>query len=119
MATAALAGFPCLYPPVWLPATAQYFARFAVGGVQVEFSTVEVETGSDSMECVGRGPWEHCVLVPCGPFQVPVVRLELRLATELVRDRADRYQPLVDHFATHGFDTGLLERALVAQGLHG
>ncbi|TXK35626.1 hypothetical protein FR742_41255 [Nonomuraea sp. C10] len=66
------------------------------------------------MECIGRGPWQHYVLVPCGPHRVPVVRLELRLATELLRDRPDRYEPLI---ARRGFDPDLLERAMTARGL--
>ncbi len=69
------------------------------------------------MECIGRGPWEHYVLVPCGPHRVPVVRLELRLATELPRDRPDRHEPLIDHLARRGFDPDLLERAMTARGL--
>ncbi|MEW9554036.1 hypothetical protein [Nonomuraea sp. NPDC050783] len=114
---AALAPFPCLYAATWLPESAQYFTRYEVNGVPLEISTVERETDSDGMECVGPGPWRHYVLVPCGPHQVPVVRLELRLATELLRDRPDRYEPLLDHLATHGFDPHLLRTAMTARHL--
>ncbi|MFG1941490.1 hypothetical protein [Nonomuraea sp. NPDC048826] len=114
---AALSAFPCLYAPAYLPESAQYFARYEVDGVHVEVSTVEQETDSDGLECVGRGPWEHYVVVRCGPYRVPVVRLELRLATELLRDRPDRYEPLLDHLAARGFDAALLDRALTARGI--
>ncbi|QYC38275.1 hypothetical protein Nocox_03225 [Nonomuraea coxensis DSM 45129] len=114
---AALSSFPCLHAASWLAASSQYFTRYEVNGVHVEISTVEQETGSDAMECVGRGPWEHYVVIPCGPHRVPVVRLELRLATELRRDRPDRYEPLLDHLAARGFDAGLLNRAMTARGL--
>ncbi|GAA2376269.1 hypothetical protein GCM10010404_35130 [Nonomuraea africana] len=114
---AALSSFPCLYAPSWLPESSQYFARYEVNGVHLEISTVEQETDSDGMECVGRGPWQHFVLITCGSYRVPVVRLELRLATELLRDRSDRYEPLLDHMAAQGFDADLLDRAMTARGL--
>ncbi|MGP3931337.1 hypothetical protein [Nonomuraea sp. KM88] len=114
---AALSPFPCLYAPSWLPESLQYFTRYEVNGVHVEISTVERETDSDGMECVGRGPWQHYVMIACGAYRVPVVRLELRLATELLRDRPDRYEPLLDHLAAHSFDAELLRRAMDAHDL--
>ncbi|TDC04073.1 hypothetical protein E1267_24080 [Nonomuraea longispora] len=41
----------------------------------------------------------------------------LHLATELRRDRPDRYEPLLDHLAAHGFDRDLLNQAMEAHGL--
>ncbi|SEH00475.1 hypothetical protein SAMN05444920_116210 [Nonomuraea solani] len=115
--SAALSSFPCLYPASWLPETSQYFARYEVNGVPLELSTVEQETDSDAMECIGRGPWQHYVLITCGPHQVPVVRLELRLATELLRDRPDRYEPLLDLMAAQGYEPDLLKRAMATHDL--
>ncbi|WP_084964559.1 hypothetical protein [Thermoactinospora rubra] len=114
---AALSSFPCLYAASWLPESSQYFARYDVNGVVVEVSTVEQDTDSDGLECAGRGPWQHYILITCGAHRVPVVRLELRLATELLRDRPDRYEPLLDHMAAQGFDADLLGRAMTARGL--
>jgi hypothetical protein len=111
---AALSAFPCLYPAAWIPVSAQYFARYEVNGAELELSTIEQRADSDDIE-VGSGPWRHYVLIACGSRQVPVVRLELRLVSELLRDRADRYDPLLDHLGTHGFDAGLLRRALDAR----
>lgn len=100
----ALFGFPCLAPPAWVPDARQYFARFQVEEVDVEISTVEQPVNTDTFECIGRGPWEHYVLVSIGKHVVPVVRLELRLITELVRDRPDRYTPLTEHMRRRGAD---------------
>lgn len=111
---AALSSFPCLYTASWLPESSQYFARFEVNGVELELSTVERRVDSDAMECVGSGPWQHYVLITCGSHHVPVVRLELRLGSELLRDRADRYDPLLDYMGTRGFDSDLLQRAMNA-----
>ncbi|MEU9830698.1 hypothetical protein AB0D67_04060 [Streptosporangium sp. NPDC048047] len=111
---AALSSFPCLHPAAWIPESSQYFTRYEIDGVTTEISTVERQTDSDGLECVGPGPWRHYVVIPCGSHRVPVVRLELRLATELLRDRPDRYEPLLDHMGSHGFDPDLLRTAMNA-----
>jgi hypothetical protein len=109
---AALAGFPCPTPPTWLPEARQYFARFVVDGTDVELSTVEWPAETDTFECIGPGPWRHCVLVDLGDHVVPAVRLELRLVSELVRDRPDRSTALIEHLRVHGADLPLLLRAV-------
>ncbi|TDD06132.1 hypothetical protein E1292_15755 [Nonomuraea deserti] len=114
---AALSSFPCLHAASWLPEASQYFANYEVNGVAVGMSTVEKQVDSDEMECVGHGPWQHYVLIRCGSYRVPVVRLELRLITELRRDRPDRYEPLLGYMGTHGFDSDLLQRAMTARRL--
>lgn len=120
-AAARLAGFPCPDPPAWLPDSGQYFTRFQVEGVTVEFSTVEGPDSEDPearlSECAGRGPWQHYVHVVLGRHVVPAVRLELRLATELARDRPDRYTPLISHLRVHGADLSLLTQAMRAHDL--
>jgi hypothetical protein len=116
-AATALSGFTCLDPPVWLPDARQYFARFVVEQVNVEVSTVEWPTDADTFECIGRGPWEHYVRIGVGKHVVPVVRLELRLASELVRDRRDRYVPLIEHMRSHGANLQLVQKAMQARGL--
>jgi hypothetical protein len=110
---AALAPFDCLEPAAWLPEARQYYANYAVNGVEVGLSTVEVKTESDAIETYGPGPWQkHYSLLHCGPYQVPTVDLELRLITELYRDRPDRYTPLIGHLREHGCDLDLVRRGL-------
>src|SRR5205809_763579 len=75
--------------PVWLGDAQQYFARLSVEGVTVELSTVEIDADSDTAESVGSGPWVHFDVVPCGVYAVPAVALELRLVTEMTRQRPD------------------------------
>jgi hypothetical protein len=103
--------------PIWLDEASQYFARLDVGGVTVELSTVEVEAETDAGECVGSSPWVHFDRVPCGRFSVPAVALELRLVTEVARQRADRWEPLVAYFRSHPCDLALVERGLVANAM--
>lgn len=112
----ALADYRVLTPPSLLVGEIQYYAAYEVGGVKVEASTVEIETESEFMEVTGGGPWKHCSLVRVGRFMVPMVALELRLATELKRDRADRFGPISDHFVRHG-ETALLRAVLAAHEL--
>jgi hypothetical protein len=109
----ALSAYECLEPAAWLPHARQYYANYLVNGVEVGISTVEVETESDAIETYGSGPWErHYVLLPCGPYRVPTVRLELRLITELYRDRPERYEPILAHLQAQGCDLGLVRRGL-------
>ncbi|HST83849.1 MAG TPA: hypothetical protein VLL08_19095 [Kineosporiaceae bacterium] len=115
---AALSEFPCLTPPVYLPDAQQYFTRFTIDEIDVDFSTVERSARSDAFECIGRGPWEHYVPIRVGRHVVPAVSLELRLASELVRDRPDRYEPLIQHLRLHGVDLSLAQRAMTGRGVN-
>jgi len=114
---AALASHQCLFAPAWIPYGGQYYAEYEVNRVGVQISTVEAETESDAIECVGCGPWEHYVLVPCGPYTISAVGLELRLVSELARDRPDRYTPLIQHMRAHGCDIKLVRRGMAAHSL--
>jgi hypothetical protein len=109
----------CLTPPTWLSDAAQYFAKYDVDGVLVELSTVELgdEIEADTLECVGRGPWEHFDLVACGPYRVSTVALELRLLTELGRNRPERYLPILKYLRTHRCDVELVRRGLATSGI--
>ncbi len=114
---AALAPFPCLFTPAWLPEARQYYANYDVQGVEVGISTVEVETEADTVETFGRGPWQHFDLLPVGPYSVPVVALELRLLTELFRDRPDRFTPIMGFLRERGADLKLIRRGLDRAGV--
>jgi len=85
--------------------------------VEVGISTVEVESEADTIETFGRGPWEHYVLLPCGPYAVPTVLLNLRLITEVYRNRPDRYGPLLRFMAARGCDLEFIIRGLRAVGV--
>ena len=56
---------------IWLPKASQYYVNYDVNGVDVGMSTVEKQADSDGMECIGRGPWQHYVLITCGSHRVP------------------------------------------------
>lgn len=113
----ALVTFRCVESPSWLAETRQYYGNYDVMGVEVGISTVEVPSDADTIETFGRGPWEHFKLLKCGQYHVPTVALELRLITELFRDRPDRYQPLIEFMQQQGCDVDLVRRGLVAAGL--
>jgi len=113
----ALRAFKRLTPPVWLDDARQYFAEYEVDGVGVGVSTVEWETDSDGIECLGRGPWEHYAIIRCGVHAVPAVALELRLVSELARDRPDRYEPLIEFMRARGCDIELVKRGMQARNL--
>ncbi len=112
---AALHEWPCPAPPAWLAEARQYFTRFDVDGVDVEISTVEWPSRTDTFECVG--PWRHHVRIQMGRHVVPAVSFELRLASELVRNRPDRYAPLIAHMQLHGADVHLVLEAMRDRGV--
>lgn len=114
---AALLDYRCLSAPAWLAETAQYYANYDVLGVEVGLSTVEHDTHLDFLETKGPGPWVHFSWLPCGPYRVPTVALELRLISELYRQRPDRYEPLLDFMRASGCDLALIRRGLPATGL--
>jgi hypothetical protein len=113
----ALSSFRCLEAPAWLAEMRQYYGNYEVNGVEVGISTVEIESDADTLETFGRGPWEHFTLLTCGRYAVPTVALELRLITELFRNRPDRYQPLIQYMQSHGCDLDFIRRGIAAAGL--
>jgi len=113
----ALAAYRCLSPPTWMPCCVQYYAAFEVGAVQVDASTVESPSQSAFIEAFGSGPWTHCSEIAVGNTRVAVVAPELRLATELCRDRKDRAEIIARWMRDHGCDAPLLKNALDARGI--
>lgn len=111
---AALSRYRCVVSPAWLPEAHQYYGSYEIAGVEVELSTVEAGFDRDTSETCGRGPWEHFSLLPCGPYFVPTVALELRLHTELRRNRPDRYRPILRFLRDRGCDHDLLRRCLAS-----
>ena len=80
-------------------------------------TAVEWTTDSDYIETLGDGPWKYQTQIAVGPYRVPTVALELRLATELLRNRPDRYVPLITWMKQNGCDADLLGHAMDARGL--
>lgn len=113
----ALSRFRCLEVPAWIAGARQYYGNFEVNGVEVGISTVEATSDSDTIETFGRGPWEHFAFLSCGRHAVPTVALELRLITELNRNRPDRYQPIIQFMQRNGCDPVFIHRGLAAAGL--
>lgn len=110
----AVATVTILQQPIWFPGSRQYFARYAINGAIVEFSTVESDTNDDWHECVGRGPWESPIHIPCGEYLIPTVAVELRLLTELSRQRPERYQPILSYMRTHPCNVAFVQRGMIA-----
>jgi hypothetical protein len=113
----ALAGHRCLTAPTWMACCGQYYAAFEVDGVQIDASTVESLTASAFVESLGSGPWTHWSEIAVGGKSVAVVAPELRLATELCRDRKDRAEIIIGWLCDHGCDEPLLRSALEARGI--
>lgn len=113
----ALADYPCLRPPSWLAEARQYIAAFAVDGITVEASTVEWPAPSAYLEALGEGPWRFSSEIVVGTVSIRTVAPELRLATELRRDRTDQIGALTAWLRERGHDPQLLDHAMAAQGI--
>ena len=98
--------------PEWLADGRQYFARLILDGVIIELSTVEAPSRDDTMECVGIGPWAHFDSVTCGGVIVQATASELRLLSELERNRRDRAVPILGVLKKKGCDIDLVRRGL-------
>jgi hypothetical protein len=111
---AVLAPFQCLVTPNWLADAKQCYGNYSVNGVEIGFSTVEVDSDRDTIETYGLGPWQHYSRIPCGPYSVPTVALELRLHTELHRNRPDRFEPILQYLQEHGCNRDLMTRCIAS-----
>lgn len=108
----ALAQFKIDSPPTYLPEDKQYWASYFVDGVHIGVTTTEWESHGDHIEPSGDGPWTYYTSIPWGQHNVPTVNLELRLVSELFRNRADRYEPLIQFMSTKQVDVDLLRRGM-------
>ena len=93
----------------------QYLADHEIGGVPVQVSTVESSVSGRRRlaECVGEAPWRYFSLVDVAGRPIPVVASELRLASDLMRGREDRWRPIAAHLLSTGFDVELLSQAVL------
>jgi hypothetical protein len=109
---ATLAQFQCLVAPSWLPDAKQYYGNYNVNGIEIGFSNVEVDSDRDTIETFGPGPWKHYSNLSIGSYSVPTVALELRLHTELHRNRPDRFEPILQYLQEKGCNHDLMDRCI-------
>ncbi len=105
-------------PPATVIATPfgqQYLADHHLAGVPVQFSTVESDVSGRRRlaECVGETPWRYFSLVTVAGRPLPCVASELRVASDLMRGREDRWRPIAAHLVATGFDVELLRQAVL------
>lgn len=99
-------------PPEWIDITKQYYSTCLIDDIVVGFSTVEIDSNLDTIETFGFGPWKHFSIIELNNLQIPVVKLELRLVTELYRNRKNRIDPIVEYMKRNNYDFALLNRAM-------
>lgn len=95
-----------------------HFARWIVDGVKVEVAHISppprFRTSADGAGIWEGGAeiWPHVVWTPFEGRTIPVVPLEIQLATNLSRGLENRVSEIVAVFRRRGYDRGLLDRAL-------
>ncbi len=98
------------------------FGRWMIADCKIEAAHIARPAGDPSMAqdwICEPGPriWPHIRHVPFGRYQVPVVPLEIRLGTELLRERKERVDEIVAVLQGQGHDRELLRQALSRQHL--
>lgn len=106
-------GVPCRMPPSLLdePGFGQYYASFDIHDVKVEVSTVETDGDGPVSECAGPAPWSHFDHVLFNGTRLFVVASELRLLSEVSRNRPERWGPIGRHLRRNGYDAALVDAA--------
>lgn len=98
------------------PGVRQYLAEVEIAGVPVQFSTVEPTDDAGEAagnagrvaECTGFAPWRHFDVLEVEGHRVAVVASELRLLSEVIRSRPDRWGPIGASLAAAGYDAELV-----------
>ncbi len=108
----AMAPFKLDLPPTYDPEERIYWASYFVDGIHVDAACNEYQWESDAVESGGAGPWTHFTSLSWQQRSVPTVNLELRLITEIVRNRPDRYEPLINHMRGKKVDKELIRRGM-------
>jgi hypothetical protein len=102
--------------PRWIdaPFGGQYIADSRVGDVLVQISTVELSEPDPSSlaECAGDAAWRYFDVVDVDGYVIPVVASELRLLSDVIRGRPERWRPVAARLARDGYDEALLETAM-------
>ena len=106
-------GVLCRMPPSLLdePGFTQYYTSFEIHDVKVEVSTVEAGTDGPLSECAGPAPWSHFDGVLFDDSRLFAVASELRLLSEVSRNRPERWEPIGRHLEDNGYDAELLDAA--------
>lgn len=124
------------FDPGWLSSVEQpYFTqtfpsgfawskgKWEIGGFPVEIVQISNAAGipdSDRGDGIwegGRYIWESARTIAFENFRVPVVPLEIQLESNFRRNREDRVDAIIEAMLEHGYDRGLLARALSASNL--
>jgi hypothetical protein len=92
------------------------FGRWLLEGVRVEVAHIAADDGR-LHETTGSAVWRHRQTAAWRGIRLPIVPLEVQLATMLGRGLTDRARAAAARLHERGHDPGLLRRALEDQGV--
>lgn len=109
-----LADFTSSIDIPWAEAGDWTFGRWLVGGEWLEVARIRSQVSSlRVVETIGHAVWTTTEMVRWREMNVPVVPLEVQLATNRSRGLSDRANAIERHFArSHAPEPALLKRAL-------
>ena len=105
-------------PLIATPDGAWLFGRWMVDGCKLEIARIRVETEPGALlETMGTGVWSVRRQVSWRGVVVPVVPLEVQLATSVSRGLTQRADAVRKYLLDYGVDQALLEKALADRGV--
>lgn len=94
------------------------FGRWMIAGCKLEVARIRVDLDATTIiETLGTGVWDTRRMVPWKGHRVPVVPLEVQLATMLSRGLDQRASAVRAHLDADGVDEALLAQAMNDRGI--
>ena len=94
------------------------FGRWIVEGCKLEVARIRADLGpAVVVETMGTAVWATCRTVPWQGHELPVVPLEVQLATIISRGLDERARAVRARFEVSGPDEALLAQAMVDRGV--
>jgi DNA-binding transcriptional MerR regulator len=113
----AMHNFPQVLKPTYFESKKLYCTTHLIRGVEVSMAALDDYRDDAEKGDTFLNPWDHFSELQIGSYTIRAEALELRLATEIARERPRHYQPLIKHMQKHGADLELAQRAMSAKAI--
>lgn len=105
-------------PLIALSDGAWLFGRWMVAGCKLELARIRTTVAPPVvLETMGTAVWDTRQHVPWHGLSIPVVPLEVQLATIMSRAQVDRERAVRARLTERGLDSALLSRAMADRGV--
>ena len=113
----ALRIYPQVEKPIYTESEKLYRATHLIRGVEVSMTALDTSQEDSENMVTSLSPWDYYTEVKIDSHTIRTEALELRLASEIARERPRHYLPLIKHLQKHGADVDLAQRAMAAKAI--